>query len=192
MNPEPSADCDAGLFNEERPYKRHASLSEDGLYRWSLHREWRKADERPRWVTFVMLNPSTADANIDDPTIVRCKGFAESLGCTGLAVVNLYAYRATSPKDLWKAPDPVGRYNDTTLTMFLAMAREHDFPIVAAWGANAKPERVATVMAMPGSERLTALHVTKAGAPGHPLYLPATARPMPWPTTVTPPEGSAS
>ena len=99
----------------------------------------------------------------------------------GLAVVNLYAYRATKPADLWRCADPVGRENDRTLEMFLSMAEHHDFPIIAAWGAHAKPERVDTVMSMFGAHRLEALKVTKAGAPGHPLYIRADAQPEPWP-----------
>lgn len=176
-----SAESDAG-----RPIQRHASISANGQYRWSLHRDW-CGDERPRWITFVMLNPSTADAEVDDPTIRRCIGFAKALGGTGLAVVNLYALRATQPADLWKSSDPVGPSNDHHLAMFFDMAARRDFPIIAAWGAHAKPDRVRNVLRLPGAERLQALRVTKSGAPGHPLYLPATAMPTPWPTRVIPP-----
>ena len=157
-----------------------ANISPDGQYRWSLHREWRVATA-PRWITFVMLNPSTADANIDDPTIRRCIGFAKAFGGTGLAVVNLYAFRATKPADLWRCHDPVGPENDGHLAMFFAMASRYDFPIIAAWGAHARPDRVAQVLALPGADRLTALGVTKDGAPRHPLYLRGDALPEPWP-----------
>lgn len=163
------------------PIRRNASISRDGIYRWSLHRDWLRDLGRPHWVTFVMLNPSTADAEVDDPTIRRCIGFAKALGGTGLAVVNLYALRATQPTELWNAADPVGPSNDAQLSMFFQMAARYDFPINAAWGAHAKPDRVAKVLTMPGAERLQALHVTKTGAPGHPLYLPATATLRPWP-----------
>lgn len=160
--------------------KSSADISPCGQYRYSLHREWRQWPERPRWVTFVMLNPSTADAELDDPTIRRCLGFARALGGTGLAVVNLYAFRATQPADLWRTTDPVGPRNDATLTTFLDMARRYDFPIIAAWGANARPDRVEQVMALRGADRFTALGTTKAGAPRHPLYLPKTASPERW------------
>lgn len=168
---------------------RKANISADGRYRYSLHRDWRGADDetglwpRMRWITFIMLNPSTADAQVDDPTIRRCVGFARAMGGTGLAVVNLYAFRATHPADLWRTEDPVGSRNNETLSMFLDMALKYDFPIVAAWGANARPDRVAEVLAMPGAERLVALGNTGAGAPRHPLYLPAGAIPRPWPMT---------
>lgn len=163
--------------------QRDAALSADGLYRWALWREWRSPYEQPLWVTFIMLNPSTADASDDDPTIRRCIGFAEALGGTGLAVANLYAFRATKPEDLWQADDPVGAANDDYIATFLAMAARYNFPVIAAWGSHAKPDRVAQVLSLPGADRLQALHVTKSGAPGHPLYLPASARPTPWPAT---------
>lgn len=164
-----------------RAERRDARVSADGRYRYALWRDWRRDFERPRWVTFVMLNPSTADGTKDDPTIVRCRNFAKALGGTGLAVVNLYAFRATKPADLWKAVDPVGMENDETVTTFLGMAARYDFPIIAAWGANAKPRRVEQVLALPGADRLSALGVTKDGAPRHPLYLRADSRPERWP-----------
>ncbi|WP_109507328.1 DUF1643 domain-containing protein [Nocardioides speluncae] len=162
-----------------------ARISSCGQFRYSLHRDWRDEYERPRWVTFVMLNPSTADADQDDPTIRRCIGYARALGGTGLAVVNLYAFRATSPADLWRAKDPVGPDNDETLAMFLDMARRYDHPVIAAWGANARLDRVEQALALPGADRLTALGTTKAGAPKHPLarglhQIPDDARPVPW------------
>jgi hypothetical protein len=139
--------------------------------------------------TFIMLNPSTADANLDDPTIRRCIGFAKSWGCHGLLVVNLYALRAHNPRRLWEASDPVGPKNDTYLENYIDRALWLKWPLVAAWGANAKPDRVAQVLAlarcgaMPGEESLQALGVTKSGAPRHPLYLRADAVLAPWPVT---------
>ena len=172
------------VYPEGIEVQRHASISANGLYRFSLHRDWYDygglLGGRPRWVTCEMLNPSTADAAQDDPTIARCVRFARRLGATGLAVVNLYAYRATKPADLWKAPDPVGPSNDHHLAMFLAMAARSDFPIIAAWGSNARPERVAEVLRLPHADRLQALGVTKDGAPRHPLYLRADAPLAPW------------
>jgi len=158
---------------------RTARLSDDGIYRWTLHRIWGRPSNL---VTFIMLNPSTADALQDDPTIVRCTNFARDMGHGGIVVVNLYAYRATKPADLWLAESPTGGVqNDHTLRKALTKAAFHGSPVIAAWGANAKPDRVAWLLAQPHAERLQALHVTKAGAPGHPLYLPASRRPEPWP-----------
>lgn len=158
---------------------RTARLSEDGVYRWTLHRIW---GSPANLLTFIMLNPSTADALKDDPTIVRCTNFARDMGHDGIVVVNLYAYRATKPADLWLAPEPSGGWrNDDTLRKALTKAAFHGSPVIAAWGANAKPDRVGWLLRQPGAKRLSALHVTKAGAPGHPLYLPATSRPSAWP-----------
>jgi hypothetical protein len=129
---------------------------------------WGVGDDA-RESVFVMLNPSTADATEDDPTIRRCLGFARSWGRTGLIVANLYALRSTDPRELWKHPDPVGPENDARLAWLARQYRE----IVCAWGANAKPERVArfrTIVRGNGGE-LVCLGTTKAGSPRHPLYL---------------------
>ena len=160
---------------------RTARLSDDGVYRFTLHRIWGSPSNL---LTFIMLNPSTADALVDDPTIRRCIGFARDLGHDGIVVVNLYAYRATKPADLWLADKPTGGIaNDETLRKALSKAETHGSPVIAAWGANAKEDRVRWLRAQPGAHRLQALRVTKAGAPGHPLYLPATSRPTKWPVT---------
>lgn len=152
--------------------RKRALLSDDGAYRYWLSRSW---DDAVWNLGFVMLNPSTADAAVDDPTIVRCAGFARRLGYGGITVLNLYAYRATQPADLWKAADPVGPDNDRHLALMLAGRAEAGSDVIAAWGANAKPDRVAEVLALPGAERMQCLGHTKHGAPRHPLYLPSDA-----------------
>lgn len=124
------------------------------------------------------LNPSTADA--DDPTIRRCIGFAKAMGCNALHVVNLYALRATQPADLWLAQDPVEPDNDRILSETIAAAAHEKRPVIAAWGAHARRDRVQAVCAMPGVERFTALKVTKNGSPGHPLYVHGSSVPQPW------------
>lgn len=86
-----------------------AVLSDCGTYRYSLTRVW--DESRPR-VCFVMLNPSTADASANDPTIVRCRNFAYSWNYGSLEVVNLFAYRATNPRVLRTVQDPIGPEND--------------------------------------------------------------------------------
>jgi len=152
-----------------------AVLSDDGRYRYRLGRLWR---ESGLILPFVMLNPSTADAEQDDPTIRRCIGFAEKLGYAGLVVVNLYAFRATDPRVLWQVDDPVGPDNDRHLFDVMESRRI----VIAAWGGNAKPDRVdVTVrMATAAGANLCALGETKDGHPRHPLYLKKTARPEPW------------
>ncbi|GAB3884429.1 DUF1643 domain-containing protein [Terrabacter terrigena] len=154
----------------------YAEISEDGHYRYMLGRRW---DNGPL-VRFVMLNPSTADATTDDPTIRRCIGFAKAWGFAGLHVVNLYAYRATNPRELWAVDDPVGPENDAWLADEAAWAKSHDLPLIAAWGVHAEPRHVAYVRTFPGFDRLQALGTTKDGHPRHPLYLRRDAQLEPW------------
>lgn len=157
--------------DEKVVVEKAATISGDGLYRYGLHRWWGWGDR----LVFVMLNPSTADANQDDPTIRRCMGFARTLGFDGINVFNLYAFRAARPADLWLADEPTGgQRNDDLLREVLRQSKAQ--PVVAAWGANAKADRVSTFMSWRGSERVLALGLTKAGAPRHPLYLRADAR----------------
>lgn len=167
------------VYPPDAHVRREAALSPDGLYRYSLVRRWATGGQPAQ---FIMLNPSTADDTLDDPTIRRCIGFARELGAAGLIVVNLYAYRATKPADLWHADDPVGPHADGYLRIVARRAALNGAPLIAAWGANAKPERVAAACQLITGlgAQLAALGVTKAGAPRHPLYLPATARPEPW------------
>jgi hypothetical protein len=152
-----------------------AVISRDGLYRYRLERTWSTGPT----ITWIMLNPSTADATHDDATIKRIVGFSRSWRFGTARVVNLYAYRATDPRQLWQAADPVGPDNDRHLTEALTGVEA-----LAAWGVNARPERVQAVLALhaaaPGAGRLHALATTKAGAPRHPLYLPGSLVPAPW------------
>lgn len=168
---------------EKARITRAADISDDGLYRYHLYRSW---DPSVHGLAFVMLNPSTADGSTDDPTIRRCMGFARALGFGGMYVVNLYAFRATKPADLWRAEDPVGPENDAYLKRAFLVAAAVGKPVIAAWGANARPDRVAQVLDLPlARESLHALGLTKDGAPRHPLYLPASARPGPFPPVNT-------
>lgn len=77
-----------------------AVISKCSSYRYTLERAWSRD---PRYLMYVMLNPSTADADNDDPTIRRCIGFAKLLGYDGILVGNLYAYRTPHPKVLKEA-----------------------------------------------------------------------------------------
>lgn len=158
--------------------RRNAVLSACGAYRYSLTREW---DDALELLTFVMLNPSTADASNDDPTIRRCRGFAVRLGYGAIKVVNLFALRATDPTELRTAVDPVGPENDDYLRGALMDAAGHGVPIIAAWGALGAPERVAWLLGLIGSSSLRCLGYTRAGAPRHPLYLPGGAPLLPFP-----------
>jgi len=85
--------------------QKGAVVDKTELYRYSLWREWNI--DAPKLV-FIMLNPSKADAYIDDPTLRRCIGFAKSWGFGSLTVINLFAYRSTKPSELRQVNDPVG------------------------------------------------------------------------------------
>ena len=143
-------------------------------YRYAL---WRREDSLfagGGQLLFVMLNPSTADADADDPTIRRCRGFAQRLGYGTLAVANLYAFRATSPADLHDAADPVGPENDEWIDK---LADEAD-RIIVAWGADVGPiaDRAERVLHRLGE--VDALGLTASGQPRHPLYLRSDAEPV--------------
>ncbi|QNB08394.1 DUF1643 domain-containing protein [Herbaspirillum frisingense] len=153
-----------------------AIISECGRYRYRLERDEGDVLATRGPALFIMLNPSTADAAEDDPTIRRCRSFARSWGCRGIVVANLYALRATDPRQLWLHSDPVGPENDLHLQR---VAIEHDL-VVCAWGVNARPDRVATVREIFGAHgtRLMCLGVTeRGGVPRHPLYVPS-AQPL--------------
>jgi hypothetical protein len=122
-------------------------------------------------VAFIGLNPSTADETRDDPTIRRCLGFARRWSFAALEVVNVYGLRATEPHALWHAADPVGPQNDRVLSR----AIEGADLVIAAWGAQARPERLAELRWALGDVQLHALGFTQSGAPRHPLYLRADA-----------------
>ncbi len=152
----------------EAPVLSSAEFSECGRYRYTLTRIW-APDERV--VMFVGLNPSTADASRDDPTVRRCVGFARRWGFGGLVLTNLFAYRSTSPAALNEVIDPVGPDNDR----HIARVSTDVDRIVLAWGIHGSLfDRDGQLL-----KRLAGaycLGFTKSGAPRHPLYLPANAK----------------
>jgi len=152
-----------------------AVLSDDGRYRYHL---WRNLDRSgtQRALVFVMLNPSTADAEKDDQTIRRCLGYARRNGCNRLEVVNLFAWRATHPSELRDAAeagcDPVG--HDNLLHVDEALRRGR---VVVAWGSGAAacPSTPVAELLANWSQPMWCLGRTKDGHPRHPSrgsYLP--------------------
>lgn len=142
-------------------------MSECGTYRYQLERSWGPSYR----LVFCMLNPSTADAIVDDPTIRRCIGFAKRDGYDGITVCNAYALRATNPKLLKGHPDPIGPRNDEWLERSCILSPK----VVVAWGANIDParaEQMTNIFRRSGTEVLC-LGRTKAGHPRHPLYIRA-------------------
>lgn len=154
---------------------RTAEVSDCGTYRWTLTREWNA--KLPR-VGFVMLNPSTADAEHDDPTLRRCVGFARQWGYGSLVVRNLYALRATDPTQLWQHDAPIGWRTPAVLT-----ACAQDALTICAWGAHGqRHNRGANVAAVLRRNHVALFHlgITKTGQPRHPLYLPGSQKPIEW------------
>lgn len=140
-----------------------AVISECGTYRYSLTRSW---DEALLQVCFIMLNPSTADAEQDDPTIRRCIAFARAWGYGSLEIVNLFGLRATDPKALYIHPDPIGRSNDVHIIGAVGRSQQ----VIAAWGNHGTlRERGRFVANAIG--QCYCLKKTKSGEPNHPLYL---------------------
>lgn len=153
----------------------YAEFSPCRKYRWWLSRRWVPFSADMKIVSWVMLNPSIAGADTDDPTIRRCIAFSKAWGYGALRVVNLYSLIATKPADLWKHPDPIGvRGNDE-----LKAARGGDL-ILCAWGANAPTdrERKAIEILRATEKPLHCLGITKGGNPVHPLYQPADRKPV--------------
>lgn len=148
-------------------------------YRYSLTRVWTPAAPK---VMFVMLNPSTADEIQNDPTVERCERRARHLGYGGFRVTNIFAWRATDPRDMRAAVDPIGPQNDAVLGEGSQWA-DH---IIAAWGAHgAHLGRGAVVAAAlrSGTTPLYHLGLTKHGHPRHPLYLRYAQQPEQWRAT---------
>lgn len=150
---------------------RTATISKCGTYRYLLGRTW--GSQAPR-CCFVMLNPSTADGTVDDPTIRRCVGFARKWGFGAMSVVNLFAFRATYPAQLNTASDPVGPENDGHI--LVETSRKDCELVIAAWGAHGAnhKERCKEVEGVV-HQRMSCLGLTKDGHPRHPLYVPSNA-----------------
>lgn len=106
-----------------------AIISDCGLYRYELKRSGLLGIGS---VLFVMSNPSDADAEDDDPTVRKCRGFTERWGRRGFTVVNKFAFRATDARELLTAVDPVGPDNRIHIE---AQIDVHDL-VVFAWGRS--------------------------------------------------------
>jgi len=142
----------------------------DGVYRYVLRREWDHPHHRAEALLWIMLNPSTADAVVDDPTIRRVRGFSERWGFGRCVVVNLFALRATSPRLLARHDSPIGPDNDMHI---LRNVEAHD-AIVVAWGSaggGAVAERARRVVSMLCGKAPVCLGTTLSGDPRHPLYV---------------------
>lgn len=170
---------------------REARLSEDGYYRYFLKRT-RPDLTQGGSIIFVMLNPSTANSNVDDATIRRCQAFTFRERKRTLVVLNLFAGRATEPADLWKMTDPVGDpINWHTWDGVARFADRKKDIVIFAWGAIPKPVKYRDLF-MQQVEKAEALFLnehrlscyclgtTKTGSPRHPLYVKEDQELIPW------------
>ena len=151
-------------------------ISEDGVYRYSLVRDLGDGEKE---CLFIMLNPSTADASLNDPTIRRCMGFAKGWGYKTLWVTNLFGFRTPDPTELLTAENPVGKENDGYLAEMAVCAKL----VICAWGtmgALAKRGEYIKKFLEVRNVKPHHLGLTKHGFPKHPLYLRADTQPQEW------------
>jgi hypothetical protein len=153
-----------------------AVYSDCEAYRYLLTRVWNRAGRK---ALFVMLNPSTATEIQNDPTVERCERRARALGFGSFRVTNIFAYRATDPKVMRAAPDPVGPDNDDAIVESATWADQ----IICAWGSHGEflSRGPAVEALLRGTGRpLSTLGLTKAGHPRHPLYIGYARQPESW------------
>lgn len=165
---------------------RRSHTSEDGTrseavyspcetYRYRLSRRWGGPDT----LLWIMLNPSTADETRNDPTIERCARRAQALGFGGFEVVNLFAFRATAPRDLRRAAEPEGAEN---AAIVLQAAKTADM-VLCGWGVHGEHLAAGPAMASNLRDAGVTLHhlgLTKGGHPRHPLYVGYAVQPQLW------------
>lgn len=161
---------------------KDADISPCGKFRYSLCRAW---DASKPTCTFIGLNPSTADADLDDPTIRRCVGFADSWECGKLLMVNLWPYRATNPKDLiaYLESADIEEFKEMTAinSESVHLAVDQSKFTIAAWGNHGKYMGRGKNFIDEFGDRLSYLKINgKTGHPAHPLYLKSDLLPQPF------------
>lgn len=157
--------------------KKSAIFSTSKKHRYLLSRIW---NQEKGIICFIGLNPSTADENIDDPTIRRCIRFTDSWGYGGIYMLNIFAYRATKQKNMYEADGQIGIANDAYIKTYSKMS----VLSIIAWGAepnysydkmmfNLRVEKILPLIHNPHY-----LALTKNGQPRHPLYLKKDLKPI--------------
>ena len=153
-----------------------AVYSDCERYRYLLTRTW---DPKGRKALFIMLNPSTATEVQNDPTVERCERRARTLGFGAFRVTNIFAWRATDPRDMRAAADPIGPENDAAILQSCPWADQ----VICAWGTHgAHLDRGTAVEALLRATKLPLFHLglSKAGHPKHPLYIAYSEQPRLW------------
>lgn len=162
-----------------------AVFSSCELFRYTLWRTSRSLfatdfrGSRPRtFVNFICLNPSTATDDQDDPTVRKCQMLARRWGFDSICVTNIFAYRSTNPKALYKIDYPIGPMNDR----YLMNVADRASLVVCAWGAHGElMDRAQSVVTLLRDLKVK-LHYLRMGKkqPYHPLYLPYSTQPTEW------------
>lgn len=163
------------LFTNTDVVRKDALLSKCEKYRYWLTHTW---DDSKPVICWCMLNPSTATAEVDDPTIRKCMSFSQAWGAGGIVVVNLFAFRATDPADLIRAQHPVAELNGPggfceNPNDYWIVRKSDTHRLIAAWGRKgAFMGRGSAVMELLGKSRVVeCLGVNADGTPLHPLYV---------------------
>lgn len=151
-----------------------AIFNESRTHRYTLWRTWGIKTNR---VLFIMLNPSTADEVVLDPTIKKCIKFAKQWGFGGIDICNLFALRSTNPKLLYTHENPIGDDNDQWITTTATLAKQ----IIVAWGKHGKLlNRSECVYNLLKNYQLFSLNNNNDNSPEHPLYVPFSNEPKLW------------
>lgn len=156
---------------------KDAIIDQSGKYRYSLERCW--GSDISNVVNFILLNPSTADATRDDPTVKACIAFAKGWGFDALIITNLFAYRVTQPSEMKVCNDPYGSENEAYLKQIAKKSKK----VVIAWGNHGSHcDRDKEVLKMLSPiQKLYCLGITKIGHPKHPLYVSRDTEPIVYP-----------
>lgn len=154
---------------------RSAKLSDDLMHRWVLERVWNPCPTQ-RICVFAMLNPSTADADVDDPTVLRCVAFARYWGYDGIRVVNLVSFRATQPEHMyaWFIQQPMAVLDTHAAAAYAICAARDTAKVVVAHGRlhdSMRGHMLRTMRKISTVRNLHAIKLNKDGSPAHPLYL---------------------
>jgi hypothetical protein len=170
------AKLDGGKDRKEHTVDQGATISQDAKYRYDL---WRRWDSSLEDLVFIMMHPSTADADINDATIEICIDVAKHLNTNGrkyggIYVVNIFAYRSKEPENLLEAVDPVGQENMT----YIKKALQNRDRIICAWGSKCSDKlqklcpQLDTVKAvLRTAANLESLKVNADSEPHQPLFL---------------------
>lgn len=156
-----------------------AKFSECRRWRYTLWRRWSAFDESERLAVWLCLNPSTASEHKNDPTVTRCIEFSKSWGHTGMVMLNLFAYRATDPREMKRFEEPIGSENDATIIEVCQYAAT----VICGWGNHGLfNDRASKVLSKLRRHKVKphCLVITGKGQPQHPLYVKASTQPIPF------------